>query len=431
MARLKKLAQDSLKVIDKKKEVKLEKKHIFNKHVCEYHYNSPMYGIKTPWDVVNKNFKKMMKDCNAPDGLYDPTEIPWDEVNWSVLMSERSSSKTTQLLLYFMTANRVTGQKLVYVRKRSDQLTQSMYINLFNVITDSNYGYIKHLTGGLYDNVYIDRTTKECFYGTKDEHAMTPFMTLMNIQEYSRYLSTFNATDHDFIILDEFSHGVYTPDEFLHFCQIIATLRRERVSVKICLLSNTISPFDMYLRELGISKHLARVKRGVPAIITSELGTKVYCKLLDVAMHKTEAHTRRALEYFGFENENLRQIYGGEWEIKGFKHLPKENNVTLKKTNILLDCMGNYLALYSFNKGKMVGMFVAPFTKDITEKMKEKIIVVTDKPHFDTELLNISSMKVAAKLWDIDKTGLLYFADNECGLEFNALMESLRLTKQK
>ena len=386
----------------------------------KYIDNKPINGIKVDYKKVNKEFKKMMEKCHAPVGLYDPTSLPIDEANWFVLMSERSSSKTTQLLLYALMIYKLYNVNFAYVRKRKENITKSMYVKLFEVINDTTYGYVSYLTDGQFTHLGVT-TTKDVYYYDADEKPSTEAVgVLMDIEEYDRYCSAFNTTKHDIIIFDEFSWGKYSQDEFLHFCQLIATLRRERVSIKIFMLSNTISPYNQYLQELGISTTLAKMRKGQHAIITSELGTKVYCGLLDVAMHKTKEFDRKALSYFGFANEGLRALYGGEWEIKGFKHLPRSETRQLEKTDVILTYLGYNMRLCCFEDGEMYGVFIQRFTGD-----KTQYNVVSNDTEYITDYFNTSSQKLAKTLQAFSIQGRLYVSDNETGLAFFGLLDAI------
>lgn len=397
-----------------------------------YINNNPMYGVKRDFTLLHKEFNKMLKKCKAPNGLYT-ANLPDDSANWFVLMSERSSSKTTQMLLkYGFVNNMLYGLKFAYVRREKSQTTQSMYNKLFEVINNPVYGYVEYLTKGLYNQVVVDRQTKNIYYALVDldtgkitDRSEIPVGVLMSVEEYARYCSTFNVNDYDTVILDEFSWGKYaTAEEFYQFCQIIATLRRERRSLKIYLLSNTISPYNQYLKDLGVSNMLVKMKKGQHRLYETPLGAKVYIELLDVEMHKTVEFKTTALDYFGFtgdSGERLRSLYGGEWEIKGFKHLPSSDNRVLTWSNIVLDYMGNMMRLATFTDDKQQGVFIAPYTS----KMRKDMVVLPLNPSYNTERLEHKNRYIVQKLNNLDRMGLLYFSDNETALQYNAYINEI------
>ena len=183
-----------------------EVKNKFSKYID----GKPINGLKVDWKKINKDFKKMESDCKTPSGLYDPCMLPFDSVYWFTLMSERTSSKTTQLLLYAMMLYKDYGVKFCYVRRNKDNITKSMYTKLFEVINDKTYNYIGWLTNNQFNSVIVT-TTKDVYYavdGNPKETSAEPIGVLMDVEEYDRYCSAFNTTVHDFIIFDEPEAGI-------------------------------------------------------------------------------------------------------------------------------------------------------------------------------------------------------------------------------
>lgn len=397
----------------------------------KYIDNKPLYGIKRDFEYLKREFKKMLQECGAPQGLYG-ADLPDDEAKWFILMSERSSSKTTQILLkYGLLNNKLYGLKFAYIRREKSQTTESMHTKLFEVINNPIFGYVNYLTNGLYNCVVVERNTKNIYYAKRGEDGKIidkseiEIGVIMSVEEYTRYCSNYNVTDYDTIILDEFSWGKQpTSEEFFHFCQIIATLRRERRSVKMYLLSNTISPYNHYLKELCVSSHVIKMQKGQHALITTELGASVYVEMLDVEMHKTVEFKVSSLEYFGFNGENgerLRSLYGGEWEIKGFRHLPHSENRSLTWTSLFLDYMGNMLRIATFQDGAMQGVFISAYTS----KLKNDAMVFPINPRYNAESLRCRNRNIIRRLMMIDDMGLLYFSDNETAMQFYAYIDEL------
>ncbi len=397
----------------------------------EYIENNKIYGIKYNYDLVRKEFTKMLKVCGAPKGLYNPCLLPLTDARYFGLLSERSSSKTTQLLLFCLTFWKLYGTTTAYIRQLTQQITRKMYKEVFKVINDPQWGYVSYITDGEYNELVVDVEKKVYFAfrnenGTIERQDTKYCMMLLAVEMSEIYTSSLNTLDTDLLIFDEFTRTPATGQDFVDFMQLIATIRRERRSLLIFLLSNTVTPYHQYLRELGVSSQLERMKRGHHAIITTPLGVRVYVELLDVAMHNTKEFKQTALEYFGFENEALRSIYGGEWEINGFRHIPRGVNPVFKHTNIKLEFMGNFISLQTFSEGKQYGVFLSPFTG----KMQDKYIIISDQPKYAPRQLNGAYLPILRKLAEIDKTGHLYFSDNQTGLLYTSLYDYLVMGKK-
>lgn len=400
---------------------------IFDK--IHYIEDNPLYGIKYDFDKVRRMFKKMLKECHAPDGLYDPSTLPLSDARYFDLLSERSSSKTTQCLLFAMCFNKIYGTTIAYIRQLANQITRSRYKDIFKVINDPVWGYVEWLTDKEYNTIQIE-VDKKCYYAHRNEEGIIDkvcpdwFMMLMSVEQSEIYTSTFNTTNTDIVVFDEFTRTPATGQDFLDYMQIIATIRRERRNIIQFWLSNTISPYHQFLREQCTASHLATMKRGQHAIITTELGTRVYVELLAVGIHENEEKTHfkaSALEFFGFPNEGLKAIYGGEWEIKGFRHLPRGCNPKLHNTRIHLEFMGHYLEILTFSEKRQAGVFIRPFTR----RNNPKFTLITDTPQYNPEQYNGRYKSVIRKLMDIDVKGLLYFSDNETALIYHAIVENI------
>lgn len=374
-------------------------------------------GIKYDYELINREFKTMLKECNAPEGLYMPTSLPLSDTYWHAIMSERSSSKTTQLILYMGIIWKIYKGECAYIRQSKEQITSTMLVTLFNVVKMAQYGYIEYITENLYSDIYVDKN-KHCYFANIDgngkviDKADSPFMYILSVDQYARYCSSLNVPMCDHLIFDEFSWGNYLQDGFIKLCQLIATIRRERRSVRIIMASNTISPYNQYLQELGISQMLGKLKKGQHAIVTSALGTRVYCELLNVGIHQTVEFNSTALSYFGFANESLRSLYGGEWEVRGFKHLPHSENRTVTPTTIFIDVYGNMLRVNSFSDGKQYGLFISRYTG----KVKDDAYIISSEPVYNPDNYNNFNVNFINRLKTINKSGNLYVSDNEVGI---------------
>ncbi len=395
-----------------------------------YIYNNAKYGIQYDYGLINKEFKKMITSCKAPKGLFMPNERPIDKYNWSVFMSERSSSKTTQLLLYVMIANGLYGSMGCYIRKTKDQITSEYVTDLFKVIILPEYNYIPYITNGKYNGIHVDRQSKKVYYVHRDENgliddtATEPFLIALSVDQKERYCSTINLPFGDFIIFDEFSRGVYRNDEWIDFNNILATVRRDRESVRVILLSNTVDVRNNYLVELGISKELQRMKKGQKAVVTAELGARVFVEWLDVDMHKTSIFKRASLEYYGFANPKLKAIYGGEWEYRNFPRLTKDIENEVINRDIYIEVLGTLLVV-EVMIGDLPCLHIRPYTKRLTPK--DNAIIYTDddmrcnKPNIQRG--NRTNLRWLLKAM---ANGKVLYASNDCGVTLESFIKNLQ-----
>ena len=404
---------------------------MLHKAKLSYIYNQVECGINYDYELINKEFNKMLKVCKAPQGLFMPSERPIDVYKWSTFMSERSSSKTTQLLLYGMTFNALYDTEIQYIRKNKDQITTHYITELFKVILMPEFNYIGYLTNGKYNSIHVDRQEKRAYYCKRDdtglieEIAPESFLSALSVDQSERYCSGYNAVRGDYILFDEFSRGAYNTkdDEWVQFNNILATIRRERESVRILLLSNTVSVYNQYLVELGISKSLTGMKKGDKRVVTAELGAKVYVEWLDVDMHKSTRFKRASLEYYGFANPKLKSIYGGEWEYKNFPRLTRDIEHTVVSRNIYIEIMGKLLVVEVMT-GDLPCLHIRPYTK-VTPK--DDAIIFTDDDMRCTKANVVKGNRLnMAWLLKVMANGRLFYASNDCGVMLESFVKNLQ-----
>ncbi len=394
----------------------------------EFIYNEPKYGIKYDYDLINKTFNKMLKVCKAPKGLFMPSKTRIDKYNWEVFLSERSTSKTTQWLLYGMTMNALYGTTVVYVRTNKEMTTRTFNEKLFNVLCMKEYGYISYLTDGKYNSVHIDKVSKEVFYchrddaGLIDEISTEPFCIILAVSESDRYYGL-SLPYGDLIIFDEFSRGTYKPDDWVAFNNMIATIRRDRESLRIVMLSNTVNPNHPYLVELGIHKQLKGLNKGGEMVVTAELGAVVYTQWVDVDMHKTTIFKKASLSYHGFANEKLKAIYGGDWEYKNFPRLPKDIKNEVVDRTVYLEFMGR-LMVCEIMTGDLPCINVRPYTR--TEP-QDDAIVITDDENNCFKRNHVKGNRRNMKWLMLNMAyGRVFYATNDCGTMLNDFVKNLQ-----
>ena len=67
-----------------------------------YYDNIEEHGKIIDWRLIFKDYRKLIKGAKVTDPIYDPTTAPVYECKYHMLMSERSSGKTTAWLLIGM-----------------------------------------------------------------------------------------------------------------------------------------------------------------------------------------------------------------------------------------------------------------------------------------------------------------------------------------
>lgn len=377
----------------------------------KYINNDIQCGIEYDWRKVKEEFRKL----NIPKDVYSPMHLPFDKAKYNVLLSERSRGKTTNILLLGMCMHKLYGTTIEYIRKKEDQITKKITINLFTTILE--YDYIEKLTDGKYNSIWYNaRRWYYCLVdedGNVIEKAPTHFMSMLSIDRNETYKSGYNAPRGDFIVYDEFISKYYYADEFLYFTDLLKTIIRDRLSPIIFMLSNMIDKNSEYLDELMISEQVMLMSVGDSSLITTKKGTNIYVELLE--MSKKTITPRRQLSnklYFGFDNPKLINITGGDWVVENYPHIPKKIEYDSVINNIFMKFSSNFIRLELVTYNDQFFVFCTKFTSVIYD---DSIILTLEPPNKSNEIYGLGRGKVFKFIWSLYDDKRFRYQSNTIG----------------
>ena len=119
----------------------------------------------------------------------------------------------------------------------------------------------------------------------------------------------------------------------LSLVDLIKTIARDRLSVIIVCLANTIDKNAIILKDLMITEAIEDMKQGDAKEIVTPKGTRIYVEIMAKGAEKgREEKTKVNTEYYGFDNNRISGITGSTWaggfyphpKPKGFKILAEE-----------------------------------------------------------------------------------------------------------
>ena len=286
--------------------------------------NNIQLGIQYNWELIFAAYKAL----KCPDDVYNPVpalrQMVENYVKWYIGMSKRRVGKTTNFLLIGAIMFWEYGTHTYYIRQRDDMTAPRNAIKLFDTINQN--GYIDKITDGQYNGVRYQ--AKQWFFVKRDENGniidecLNPFCIMQSVQSANDVKSVLNDPFGDLILYDEFIGSSVYPSEFVDFFNLISTIKRLRRSTLVCLLANTIDMYHIYFKELCIADHVQKMRAGEKAIITTEMGTKVYVERIEQpAAAKRQDEIDKVL-YYGFPNPKLAAITGDDWAVGCYQHIP-------------------------------------------------------------------------------------------------------------
>lgn len=366
-------------------------------------------GIIYDYPTIRKEFRKL----KIPTEFYNPSKSPFDKCKWFINLSDRSTGKTTNWILFGMTMNKLYGTVIQYVRQTNDMITPRNSKNLFDTILDNNY--VSKLTDGKYNTIVYK--AKRWYYAIADdngeiiEQKNTHFMCMLSIDNAENYKSSYNAPYGDIIIFDEFIGKYYYRNEFVRFNDLLKTIIRDRQAPIIVLLANTIDKNSQYFNELEIYNTVQQMKQGDSEIITSERGTNIYVEILESGVKKQKTRSIVNTLFFGWKNPLISSITGDDWAINNYQHIPQYNSKSVLKRYYLE--FNNTLLALDIRSCKELGIYVA--VHRATRSYDDSIIFTIGEIDKRNKRFRFGFSPSDKKLWELYKRNKFYYASNDLG----------------
>lgn len=365
-------------------------------------------GIKVDWQKVFSYYKAL----KMPKGIYNPAkELDPNSAEWFILISSRSTGKTTNLLIISIILFLMYGITTPYIRQRPDMTARQNIEKLFEVIRAC--GYIKDLTDGQYNNVYyFGHKMYLCHIDEKGERdgRSEAFMYALDLTQNEVYKSSLNMPTGDFCIFDEFISSTYANNEFIILCDLLKTILRDRLTGKIFLLANTTNYYNEYLRELYIQDEVLKVAEDEPFIKLTKKKTRIFVHLIS---NRNKQRAKVNTLYFGFDNPKLASITGGSWAVDSYPHFFRDDERELVAKDFYITYAGKILQLDLYISPKL-GKHV--FVHDAI-KINEKARRIYTIGEIDDrrQAYKFGDTKIDKILWRLYNANKWYYYNNDIG----------------
>lgn len=407
----------------------------------KYILDEPQNGIDIDWQKVIKTtyalIKKVCKKNNIDlNSFYIPTP-PFDSARHFVEWSERSVGKTTTYLLFGLVIFKLyDGLKFEYIRTNKDGIMPKNASDLFDVV--KRFDYIAELFDNKWNSICMGA---RCWYLCNvDENGViiekdgreVMHMHCLNSKEVDNEKSVYNS-EAAYIIWDEVIpvDGVTTEQQWLNFCQLHSTIRRQRLNVKTVFLSNTIDKYTHLFDEMMISGAVQKMRLGEEQIIETPRGVKLWLHFIKAA-DETQSQKRieNNLLFYGFNNPKLNAIIGGEeWETRNYPHLSQYLSRDEEKTRIegrvYFNFQGRFLA-WELWKTEKLGLYA--FVRPYYHTPKEDAIIYTlETPRNSAEIFGVGlGTNLDRTIVNFLNQHKTFYASNDCGAQFEAYFKTLR-----
>lgn len=343
--------------------------------------------------------------------FYSLDEIDKRNATYNVIIGERSNGKTfsvLQRILENYIKRREQGSiirrwDLDFKRGRGD----AMFASLVNegMLINTDYDGIEFKSGRWYLYRYDYDLNKKLL---EDEPFCYSF-SLSNM-EHDKSTSYPRITT---IVFDEFlSRTTPLPDEFVLFMNCISTIIRHRDNVKIYMLGNTVNKDSIYFKEMGL-KHISKMEPGqIDLYKYGDSGLTVaveYCNTFVKNKKKSD-------KYFAFDNEKLKMITGGAWELAIYPHLPMKYKPKDIKFKYFIKWDDEILQCEIIRIDKVCFTYIHKKTSPIKDENKDLIFSPEPDPrkNWRRRISDCVDDK-GKKIWQYFIEDRVYYQDNEIG----------------
>lgn len=398
----------------------------------KFYDNKEEHGLIIDWPKVFKEYRRIIKAAKVSEPIYDPSTAPVTESKYFMLLSERSSGKTTNWIIIGCILNKMYGTIIQYIRQNEDMVKPSVAGDIFRVLLEYNNScYIPLLTDGKYRGIYIH--WKKAYFCNYDEKgkpcdiAPDNFLQFLSIDNNFDYKSGYNAPKGDLILFDEFVGKYYPPDEFIDFTDLTKTIIRKRKTPIIVMLANTINRNHQYFRELEVSKAVKALKVGQHTNETTEKGTKIYIELIGLKQSAIKQEVNRL--FYGFNNPKLNAITGGEiaWAFDPVPHIVNNDDDVIINRLFRIDCQDELLQL-DIVKTEDRGLIIN--CHECTKIHEDSVIFTLGEIRDTRHIYGIGKNNpYAALIWRLYEENKWYYDSNETGSLVKNYLKSYRQSK--
>jgi hypothetical protein len=390
----------------------------------KYINNNPDLGIAYDWAKIRRELKKLA----VPKEYYNPATAPLDSCQWYVLLSERATGKTTNLLLMGLVMYKLYGTVTIYCRNRSTMVAPKHTASLYNVIIDNHY--IEKLTDGEYNSItyyrrrwYLSHIDED---GNMDKRDPNACCHVIAVNESADLKSSCNEPRGDLFIFDEFimpSSLLQPAYEFVTLCDVISTVFRLRESGKVFLLANTIDKYNQYFHDLEIADAIEEMQVSQNKSYVTDGGTKIYIEIIGSPKQYRTKKTRWNQLFMGFKKPELASITGNAtWAVRNYQHIPDDG----EHVDVL------YNKIYISHNAKLIRIDIVRhpilgqclYLHWATRTYPDSIILTLENLYDARYLYKTGDGSTICKLLErARRTGRIYYAANDVGRFYENYIE--------
>lgn len=355
------------------------------------------------------------------DTFYNLTRILDEHADYNMIIGERGNGKTYAIQEYLLKRFLQDGSQCMLLRRWVEDVKASNAAQFWdgNLLTRLN-----ELSDGRFTTVlYRNGRYLACSYDEKGKPVLDDSNTIgyvWDVNEAERLKGqSFPRVEN--IVYEEFislSEQGYIPNEITQFLNIVSTIVRDRTSVKVWLLGNTVNPYNPFFDHFGV-KGLELKQGEIWTRYDPVTGCKVALEFCQ--QRRTGSLFGTSAKYYAFGNSNgaSDMIVKGKWQIPDYPTMKFKQSASKYRLLILFD--GKRLLLhYMIHKDERY--LYVQMLKD-GQTTPKRLVTLSLKPSTNPDyytsfqtlpkspvVLDIGDLLADKKIWFDDRlTGSYFF----------------------
>lgn len=341
------------------------------------------------------------------------------------LSIREDAGKTTQAMILGLVLNKLYGKTIEYLRCDRDQTTKGNVETLFDVVLKN--GYVKKIWKE-YNTIIYKPLVKKFFLAFENEKGEIEFEDKKAIchvssnEEYLRLKSSYNNPDGDYIVFDEFiDTSRSTIKQMVEFQNNISTIGRKREDCHVLMLGNNINQYSFWWEEFTIENEISSLNYGSIIDKRTELGTTLYCEMLEISDKQNERISKKNLRFSGFNTPKMAAFNGLQaWQGSSYPHIPDEKMLKDEPflSTVWLRHRNRYVRFKMYYTAENGYFIYCHFSEP--PKKKDSIILTTDPIRCNEfygfcENENEKSKKIGKFILDCLHNNRVYYSTNSVG----------------
>lgn len=312
------------------------------------------------------------------------------------LSIRKDAGKTTQALILGLILYKIKNGECTteYVRCDKGQITRGNIETLYDVIISNKY--IEKLYPGEYNTVIYKQMQRKFYLAyesiTDDGNvniervSNIPLCHVSCLEDWQKLKSSYNNPYGDFFLFDEFMDtSRATQRMMIELENNISTITRYRDSAHVLMLGNNTDRYSFWWDEFCITKDIPTLDFGGYIEKITELGTTLYCELLEVSEEQKEIIQKKKIRFSGFDTPKMAAFNGLEpWQGSSHPHIPDLDMLDKNKliyNNIWIRHRNRYVRLNIYYDSEFGYYLFIHFSNE--PRFEDGIVLTTEPSHFN------------------------------------------------